>query len=234
MLKKAVAVQGSTQLISTTVDVAAPSRSAEGTSVYKFPLSDDAVRIAIRLTASPHNERRIGFTGTANRDGVTTIAAQVALALVQLQPGPVLLIDANLRKPSLHELFGITREPGLFEVLTGVASLARTARPVGHRNLRVVPSGNDCPDLVGLFSSPAFSASLDSLIGEVGFVLLDMPPVIDCPEASIIASKCDGAIIVMAAGRRTRHQLMRVKQDLESVRAPVLGAVLSHVKHSWK
>src|SRR5262245_29724421 len=114
------------RILSEPVRAPASSESAKDavtqTSFDRLQASDDAVRLAVRLKSSTQSKRLVVFTGAEDRDGVGVVATQVAMALVRMDIGRVLLVDANLRSPSLHGSFGAPKCPGLAEVLAKTVS----------------------------------------------------------------------------------------------------------------
>jgi capsular exopolysaccharide synthesis family protein len=196
-------------------------------SAARFAVSEDSIRLAARLQASAGDGQLILFTGTHEKDGVSTVATQVALALVQSGVRPVLLIDANMYVPSIHKVFNLAPEPGLAQLLKGTVPAGGAVRDLSGDDLWVLPAGGRIKDSASLFSSAAFSEFFAAIRKQFRFVVVSSPPILDHAESVVIAGRSDGVVMVLAAGSRTRADLRRIKDELDGVKAHLLGAVLS-------
>jgi len=162
-------------------------------------------------------------------DGKTTCAANLAVAFAQAGH-TVCLVDADLRKPALHELFGIPNGPGLSDLLRGDESTYEAAtHPVETEGLRILTSGAVPPNPAELVASPRMRAVLASLTSEVDLVILDSPPLQAVTDAAILASVADGTVLVAAAGRTRRALIVRARDTLARVGANLLGTALNGV-----
>ena len=193
----------------------------------RFHRSEESVRLATRLQSSATAGQLIVFTGTDEKDGIATVVTQVALAMVQAGVQPVLLIDANVHAPAIHNAFDISIEPGLAQLLEGTVTAEMAIKHVAIADLWVLPAGIRSDDSVGLFSSAAFSAFFSEIKKQFRFVIVNSPPILDHAESLVIAGRSDGVVMVVASGRRTRTDLRRIKEELDGVKAHLLGAVLS-------
>jgi capsular exopolysaccharide synthesis family protein len=201
--------------------------AASKNSAPRVVVSEDSIRLAARLQACAGDGRLIVFTGSHEKDGVATVATQVALALVQSGVRPVLLIDANLYVPSVHKTFDLTLEPGLAQLLDGTVGAESAIRDLNCDDLWVLPAGSRANDSSSLFSSAAFSEFFGAIRKQFRFVVVSSPPILDHAESVVIAGRSDGVVMVLAAGSRTRADLRRIKDELDGVRAHLLGAVIS-------
>lgn len=164
-------------------------------------------------------------------DGKSAVAYNLAVAIAQ-RGERVLLIDADLREPSLHTAFGAGLQPGLSEVLRGGDRSLFAQSTVTHgglSNLSLLPAGAR-PDLPAeLFSSPAFDRLLDEARSHYRWIVIDSSPAVPYTDATIIAGKADGVLGVIRAGVTSRNVLTVFTKLLARANAPLLGLVLNGV-----
>src|SRR3990172_7113665 len=178
-------------------------RSPQGPGL--LGLSEDGIRLGARLRASlTDSDRTLLFTGTAEGDGVTTVATLVARALARMNEGEILLVDGNLRRPRLHEIFEARPVPGLLDVLAGTAPLEASVRPSEIPSLSYLPAGTTDPDPVSLLTSTGFAKLMLELRGLFRFILVDSSPLLQFADTALIAPRTDGVVVVVAGGRRRR------------------------------
>jgi len=198
------------------------------------------------LFSQAGEHRVILVTSSTIKEGKSTIAANLAVVVAQ-QGARVLLIDADMRKPMLHHTFGLKRAPGLGEVLLGQQSwqdavsrfsdvmlgdmgIDQSLMTPGLDQLDVLTCGQvnaNPPDLLG---SPLMSSVLDEAREEYDMVIIDMPPLLHTTDATVIASKVDGVLLVYHIGSVVRGALKRVKANIENVGGKVLGVALNGVR----
>jgi len=194
---------------------------------YPWPLSEDAIRLAATIKASCAEANQIIlFTGVAAREGVSTVAAQVALALAQMDQGPVLLLDANLRTPSGHATFQVQQVPGLSELIEQKTTLHEAIHPLQHSALSVLSSGSADGDALALFPTPGCSALMQTLHKEFHFVIVDSSPLLQFADTTLLVPYADGVVVTVAAGMHRRSEILEVKRLLDSLKANVIGVVL--------
>ena len=186
------------------------------------------------------------FTSPTLQEGKTTTIVNVALTMAQ-NGQRVLLVGANLRRPSIYRFFGIEREPGLSDILIGNARWRDCIRTVadiimgrfemedimaspGLDNLHIIESGPIPANPSELLSTPAMGQFLREVREEYDIVLIDTPPVLPVTDSAIVAAQADGVVLVYQAGKVGRLVLKRAKAHLESARAAVWGVVLNDVQ----
>jgi succinoglycan biosynthesis transport protein ExoP len=190
-----------------------------------------ALRTAVLFSLPINQPRTLLITSATGGDGKTTVAYNLATAFAQ-QGARVLLIDADVRNPDLHRLFGAQLSPGLGDVHSWDES-SQLPRMVEHKtlsNLFLLPAGRQ-PDLPSEFlSSPVFDSMLQSCVKCFDFVLIDSPPILAVTDASILASKVTATIAVLRSRRTTRHMAAALVKTLERTQSVTIGLVLNDVR----
>jgi len=169
------------------------------------------------------------ITSALAGEGKTTICASLASVLA-VAGKRVLLMDADLRAPSLHKLFGVSNQKGFSQLLTGTA-LNEVCYTIAGA-LTLVPSGPVLCDPQQLLLGDFLSSSLTEARNTYDVILLDSSPVLDSLDPALIAARTDGVLAVMRAGRVTHPEVRLLQHKIESVGGKVLGAVLNRVAAS--
>ena len=193
-------------------------------------LAEDYRRICANLEFIDvdNRPRVVVVTSPLPQDGKSTTAANLALAMAERYPR-VLLIDADLRRPSLAEMCGIEGELGLTTVLVGGCTRAE-AITVWANALHVLPAGALPPNPGQLLGSTAMHVLVQQLSTEYDFIVIDSPPLLPASDALGLAHVADGAIVVARFSSTRRQKLASTLDSLEAVNARVLGIVLNQVR----
>lgn len=148
------------------------------------------------------------------------------LAVTMAQGGKqTILVDCDLRKPAQDAIWGVSRSPGLSDMLLlGLETVPLV--DVGIENLSLLPAGTTPPNPADLIGSSRFEAALAMLASQADIILLDAPPVISVTDAALLALKVDGVLLVMQAGKTRRDQAEKAKEMLERVNARLVGVAL--------
>jgi capsular exopolysaccharide synthesis family protein len=154
------------------------------------------------------------------------VAANLALAIRQ-QTARVLLVDADLRRPVVHRLLPMEREPGLSDVLVGEAEAGDAIRALTPHNLSVLPAGTVSPNPAELLGSEAFARFLSYAREHFETVIIDSPPVLSVADATVIAPVVDGTLVVACVNQTHRQALVHAVEQLSLVKGSVLGVLLN-------
>jgi non-specific protein-tyrosine kinase len=163
-------------------------------------------------------------------EGKTTTLAN--LAVVSAQAGRrVILVDADLRRPSLHRTFGLGNETGLTTAMMDEAVLASPPlQQTEIEGLSVLTSGPLPPNPADLMGSRRMEEVIAALKGQADQVLFDTPPVVAVTDAAVLATKVDGVLLVISAGKTRREYARAAVQRLEQINARLVGTVLTNTQ----
>jgi len=184
-----------------------------------------SLRTALTLSTTVRL-RSLALTSAHSGEGKTATVANLALVMAQLGRR-VLLVDADLRKPRLHRVFGLTNRAGLVHALTGGGDLAEVALETSQEGLLVVPSGVIPPNPSELLASERMRQILQE--GQRGFdvVLIDTPPLLAVTDASVVGAMVDGMVLCLQAGRVLREEAVAGVDRLHLGGVRILGSVLN-------
>jgi len=199
-------------------------RSHAAESIYQL-------RSSIMLSAAGGPPPIIMVTSPSPAEGKTTISVNLA-ATWALNHSKVLIIDADMRKPSVHKAFHKPNHPGLSNLLTGNATLEEVVLPTPIADLFFLPAGSVPPNPVEILSSKGFSDLLSRLHTEYSFIIIDTPPTIGFADARIISSLTNAVVLVINHNATSRRSGYLATQLLFSVNAKILGGVLNMSKES--
>jgi len=166
-------------------------------------------------------------------EGKSVTAAQIAASYAYADRR-VLLLDANLRSPVQHKLLELSGRQGLGLLLNGEFSLDDGIQQTGIDNLHAISAGPVPPNPSELLDSAAMSALLAAARERFDIVIVDSPAILSAADARIVASKCDGVVLVVRAGRTKGKTVDQARHSLAHGRANVIGAVLNHVGRSGR
>ena len=174
--------------------------------------------------------RTLTVTSAASGEGKTLVSANLALTLSRSYNRHVLLIDADLRRPGLHEIFPVPPDAGLAGALAAVRGGAAVAVHEITPRLALLPAGRSSRDPVSLFSTDAMHRLVEAAASAFDWVILDAPPVGMLPDANLLSGLTDAVLLVVQAGR-VRYDL--VQRTVESLGADrIFGVVLNKVPES--
>jgi len=187
-----------------------------------------SLRASVLLSTADHPPGSLLVTSTQPGEGKTTIATNLAISLAQLGQR-VLVVDADLRSPSLQKLFCIRETLGLVGYLTGQQDWRAAVCPSGSPALDILPSGPLPPNSAELLSSKSMGAFIVSAKSEYGFVILDSSPLLTLADSRILASLVDGVLLVVKSEATPREQVLQSQSSIRSAGANLIGVVLNGV-----
>ncbi|MCC4249441.1 polysaccharide biosynthesis tyrosine autokinase [Microbacterium testaceum] len=167
-------------------------------------------------------------TSSIPTEGKSTTAINLAIALADAGKR-VALVDTDLRKPKVAEYLGIEGGAGLTDVLIGRAQVNEVMLPWGGRSFYVLPAGKIPPNPSELLGSARMNALLEMLERDFDVVLCDAPPLLPVTDAAVLARTTSGALMVVAAGRTTKHQLTGASEALATAGAKLAGFIMCMV-----
>lgn len=183
------------------------------TNIY-FSGLDRSIQTLLVTSASPVEHKSLPL-------------ANLAVAMAQGEKKTV-LVDADLRRPSLHTLFGLQNEAGLTSLFIDVKGpIAPALQDVGVPNLKVLTSGPLPPNPAELLGSQRMLDVIAALKGQADIVLFDAPPVIAVTDAAVLGTRVDGVVLLVNAGQTRREHARRAKEQLEKLNIRIVGVVLN-------
>jgi capsular exopolysaccharide synthesis family protein len=169
--------------------------------------------------------RIVLVTSPQKGEGKSVTAANLALTMAQELGRRVVIVEADLRKPSLQHLFGLPPGPGLADYLSGAAELKDAMKFLPDHNLTVLPAGATPPNPAELLGSTAMRRVLDHLRTRFDRVILDTPPVLPLADVAILAPVVDGALMVIRAGYTPKPAIENALRAFDASR--LIGVVLN-------
>jgi capsular exopolysaccharide synthesis family protein len=207
-------------------------RSPEGSLIatrQRHPVAEAyrMLRTNVQFSTLERPAQTLLVTSANPGEGKTTTVAN--LALVMAQTGKrVIAVDSDLRRPTLHRFFGVENGTGLTTLLlSGEPGLDGCLKPTAFDNLWVLPSGPQPPNPSELLGSRRLESVLQSLKQSADVIVMDSPPALAVADASILASRVDGTLLVVDSGRTRAGSLQRAKETLGRAKTNLLGAVLN-------
>lgn len=184
------------------------------------------LRTNIQFASVDAPARTLLVTSSTPGEGKTTTAVNLAFAMV-MDGKTVVLVDTDLRRPTLHKLLNLPALPGLTDVLLGRAALQPQEVMPG---LSVLTAGSTPPNPGELLNSRTFRNLVDTLAERADLVIFDSPPVLAAADAAILASQMDGTVLVVETGRTKKAAARRASQMLAHARANVLGIAYNKMR----
>lgn len=217
---KRLALTASKEVVETVTQVRPQSQMAES---YR------ALRTSLLLSNLGAPPKVIMITSARPQEGKTTTSINTAIVLAQ-KGVRVLLMDADLRRPSIHKTLGMGPRSGLSNVLTGSATLQQTiaTSPI-LPNLFIMPAGAPPPNPAELLASSNMRDLILELRGQFDHIVIDTPPTLSVTDAVVLSPRADATILVIRSGQTTKQALRRARDILMQVNAHVAGVLLNAV-----
>ncbi len=186
------------------------------------------LRTNIEFSSVDKKLKVITITSSAPAEGKTTVAANVAISFAE-NGKKTLLLDSDLRRPTIHKRFKLPNSIGFVNIIVGNASKEEAIQKDIVRNLDILTSGIIPPNPSELIGSNKNKKLLESLKEEYDVIILDSPPLLAVTDAQILTTISDGTIIVVKHGSTKKDELERAKELLEKVQGNILGVVLKDI-----
>jgi len=188
-----------------------------------------ALRTSLLLSSIGAPPKVILVTSALPQEGKTTTSINTAVVLAQ-KGVRVLLVDADLRRPSIHKTLGLGPRSGLSNVLTGSTTLDQTiTRTSILPNLFILPAGTPPPNPAELLASSAMRDILGQLSEQYDHIVVDTPPTLSVTDAVVMSPRADAVVLVIRSGQTTKQTLRRARDILAQVNAKVVGVLLNAV-----
>jgi len=200
----------------------------EGAPRHGSDLTHEAAKLVQRVFvfSNSHAPRVVVFSSADECNGSGEICFRAGEILAAQGSGSVCLVDANLRAPSLHQLSGLAKFPGLTDATVKPGPIRDFAVQVG--NVWIVPPGSTHAAAQGLFASGPLRLRIGELRKEFDYVLIDAPPVSSCGDAVLLGQMADGVILVVEANSTRRETAWLAKAAFEDAKIRLLGGVLNN------
>ena len=209
------------------IDTKGPSLVSQSVPPH-FAEAIRAVRTNVLFSSADEGVRTIVVTSAGPGEGKSMFSANLSVSLAQAGQR-VLHIDADMRRPRVHEIFEFTQEPGLSNLLVGDCKPSEAVRKTAVPGLAVLPAGMIPPNPAELLGSKRFEEYFATLSEHFDWVIIDSPPVLAVADASILANTVSGVVFVVGADQTSRHAAKAAIEQLEAVQAHIIGAVLNRV-----
>lgn len=194
-----------------------------------------SMRTALLFSTTSGAPQVLMATSSMPSEGKSTILINMAITFSQKSNSRVLIIDADLRNPSLHRYLGLDNESGLSDYLTSSGNLTDVTQPTDVAGVFAISAGQIPPDPVELLSSPKMLELLAEVRERFDHIIIDTPPVVGLADALVVSDIVDATLMVATQGKTRKRQLTQALTLLRRAQAHLLGGVLNmvEVKHGY-
>jgi len=197
----------------------------------KSPISEQyrTIRTNIQFSMIDTKLKILACTSAAPGEGKSTTIANLAITLAQ-QGEKVLLVDADLRKPTIHQLMEVSNQYGLISLITQRVTPEEAILPtLKAHSLDVLPSGPIPPNPSELLGSKLMENLISELSQVYDWILFDTPPVLAVTDAQVLGSLCDGVILVLKSHQTEKKELVKAKELLDKANINLIGTIINGV-----
>ena len=197
----------------------------------RFSISEDyrTIRTSILLSHAEDHPKSISFSSSLPMEGKSATVVNMAIAFSQLDER-VLVIDADLRKPKLHQIFKARNVAGLSNCLTGKKELNEAIQKTSIQNIWILPSGPIPPNPTELLNSRRMKELLEEIRKAFDYILIDTPPVLAVTDGVIVSSLSDSTVLVINGSKLTRKAFLKAVGELRKARSKIIGVVFNGIK----
>lgn len=185
------------------------------------------LRTSLLYSTAGHSPQLIQVTSCFPSEGKSTVAANLAISFATLGE-KTLLLDADLKLPSLHRIFGVPKRPGLSDVLTGQLTVDQVTVPSGIENLDLMPVGPKTPCPVELLESPMMTDIFNELRTRYKTIIVDSTPLYGMSDAYVLSRKMDGVVLVASVYKTRIDGFRKCVQGLQAIKTRILGVAYNH------
>lgn len=189
------------------------------------------VRTNINFSSPDKEIRSIAITSAVPSEGKSTAAANLAVVFAQ-EGKKVLLIDGDMRKPTMHHTFEIRNTVGLSNVLTRRLPVEAAIKKGPITGLNLLTCGPIPPNPAELLASDTMSQLIQHLRKTYDLVIFDSPPILSVADGKLIADKCEGTILIVNSGNTEKRGALKAKETLELTSSKILGIILNNFTHT--
>lgn len=190
------------------------------------------LRTSLEYLSVDKDLKTIVVTSSEPGEGKSTVSGNLASILAQNNK-KIIIIDCDLRKPTIHKRLEISNSVGLTEFIVGIKGLNDVIQKISD-NFFAITSGNIPPNPSEILSSKGMEKLLNDLSISFDYIILDTPPLNLVTDAQVLAGKCDGTILVVKAEATSKDEVTKAYNELKKVNANILGSVLNGIKKSEK
>lgn len=187
------------------------------------------IRTGIEFSNLDKDLKIICITSSKKDEGKTTVLSNLGVSFAKIDK-KVLLIDADLRNPSISKMFDTSNTQGLMDILLGKRNIQDCVKKTKQENLYILTGGTIPPNPAEVLSSKKMSEFIESIKDEYDYIFIDSPPVGVVSDASIISTYSDGVIFVVGANEVDSNLAKIAKERLDSVKANIVGVILNKFK----
>ncbi|WP_345740326.1 CpsD/CapB family tyrosine-protein kinase [Planomicrobium okeanokoites] len=185
------------------------------------------IRTNILFSMPADDMKTILFTSPSKEEGKSTTCSNMAVVFAE-SGKRVLMIDADMRRPTLHHTFHMSNKSGLSNLLLGKGRLSDTIKMSGVKNLDLLLCGQIPGNPAELLQSAEMDILLKDLREMYDLILIDSPPLLAVADSKILANKCDGSVLVVNTGKTEKASVVKARDALVTAKAFVLGVVLNN------
>lgn len=195
----------------------------------KSPVSEAyrSIRTNIQFSSIDKKIKTILVTSSKQDEGKSTVISNMAVSFAALEEKKVLIIDADLRNPSVHRKFSLTNTYGLTEILSGQKNFKQVVQNTEINNLQILAAGKMPPNPSEMLISKKMKEFIKILEESYDYIFIDTPPIGIITDAGAIANYSDATILVVGSGETDIEMAKMTKEKLEKVKANIIGVVLN-------
>lgn len=184
------------------------------------------IRTNIKFLPGERENKVFLITSPGRKEGKSTITSNLAVSLAQ-QKDKVLLIDANIREPTIHRIFDIPNEVGLTDILTNNRRFDEIVYPTGIGELDVLVSGSTFNNPAELLGNETMTYLLNIVIKMYNVVLIDAPSILKTTETRVLSNQCDGVILVLQRGKTKVDKVLEARRILDLAHGKLVGSIIN-------